>query len=189
MIFTRTKHGANRLTKQLTKDGIHAAAIHSNKSQATRTRVLANFKKGEVKILVATDVAARGLDIENLPHVVNFDLPNIPEDYVHRIGRTGRAGQNGVALSLVCIDEQEFLLKIQKLLKQKITVKKIDGFQMETAAKSPVKKTPGKTTGKTFGNKKKSGVRKSTSGKDQRRPVQSTRKNNRKSNSRRRGSA
>ncbi|MCK5100825.1 MAG: DEAD/DEAH box helicase, partial [Desulfobacteraceae bacterium] len=136
LVFTRTKHGANRLTKQLMKDGIKAAAIHGNKSQNVRTRTLADFKKGAVRTLVATDVAARGLDINSLPHVVNFDLPNVPEDYVHRIGRTGRAGQNGVAISLVSIDEQGFLLNIQKLLKQKISVKEIEGFQMEKKAKS-----------------------------------------------------
>jgi ATP-dependent RNA helicase RhlE len=141
LVFTRTKHGANRLTKQLMKDGIKAAAIHGNKSQNVRTRTLADFKKGVVRTLVATDVAARGLDINSLPHVVNFDLPNVPEDYVHRIGRTGRAGQNGIALSLVCREEQGFLMNIQKLLKQKILVKEIQGFQMEKQSKTPVNKT------------------------------------------------
>ncbi len=159
LIFTRTKHGANRLTKQLARDGIQAAAIHSNKSQSTRTRVLGEFKKGLVKILVATDVAARGLDIEGLPHVVNFDLPNVPEDYIHRIGRTGRAGLDGVAHSLVCRDEVEFLQKIEKLLKQKITVKEIAGFQMEPFSKPPVKKG----SGKPGGNKRKPKTGKSTS--------------------------
>ena len=141
LVFTRTKHGANRLTKQLMSDGIQAAAIHGNKSQNVRTKTLADFKKGVVRTLVATDVAARGLDINSLPHVVNFDLPNVPEDYVHRIGRTGRAGQNGVALSLVCRDEQGFLMNIQKLLKQKISVKEIEGFQMEKNSGTPAKKT------------------------------------------------
>ena len=140
LVFTRTKHGANRLTKQLIKDGIKAAAIHGNKSQNVRTRTLADFKKGVVRTLVATDVAARGLDINSLPHVVNFDLPNIPEDYVHRIGRTGRAGQNGVALSLVSRDEQGFLLNIQKLLKQKITIREVEGFQMEKISEVSAKK-------------------------------------------------
>ncbi len=150
LVFTRTKHGANRLTKQLMKDGIQAAAIHGNKSQNTRTKTLADFKKGAVRTLVATDVAARGLDINLLPHVVNFDLPNVPEDYVHRIGRTGRAGKNGVALSLVCRDDHDFLLGIQKLLKQKIEVKEIEGYQMEkfssTPAKKPQRRRPGNLT-------------------------------------------
>jgi ATP-dependent RNA helicase RhlE len=141
LVFTRTKHGANRLTKQLMKDGIKAAAIHGNKSQNVRTRTLADFKKGVVRTLVATDVAARGLDINSLPHVVNFDLPNVPEDYVHRIGRTGRAGQNGVALSLVSRDEQGFLMNIQKLLNQKISVKEVEGFKMEKGSATPAKKT------------------------------------------------
>ncbi|NJM98372.1 MAG: hypothetical protein HC800_15510 [Phormidesmis sp. RL_2_1] len=106
LVFTRTKHGANRLTKHLQKDGLTAAAIHGNKSQGARTRALAAFKAGEVRVLVATDIAARGLDIDMLPHVVNFELPNVAEDYVHRIGRTGRAGNEGQAVSLVCIDEK-----------------------------------------------------------------------------------
>jgi len=144
LVFTRTKHGANRLTRQLMSDGIKAAAIHGNKSQNVRTRTLADFKKGLVRTLVATDVAARGLDINRLPHVVNFDLPNVPEDYVHRIGRTGRAGQNGVAVSLVCRDDHGFLLNIQKLLKQKISIKEIEGFQMEKKTKTSAQKTPGK---------------------------------------------
>lgn len=123
LVFTRTKHRANKLTKQLLSDGVSAAAIHGNKSQATRTRALADFKNGAVQTLVATDIAARGLDIQKLPHVVNFDLPNVAEDYIHRIGRTGRAGSNGVALSLVSPDEQKLLLGIQRLLKYDIPVK------------------------------------------------------------------
>ena len=103
LVFTRTKHGANRLTKQLEADGLTAAAIHGNKSQAARTRALADFKAGKIRVLVATDIAARGLDIAKLPHVVNFELPNVPEDYVHRIGRTGRASHHGLAISLVCV--------------------------------------------------------------------------------------
>jgi len=126
LVFTRTKHRANKLTKQLLSDGVSAAAIHGNKSQATRTRALADFKSGAVQTLVATDIAARGLDIQRLPHVVNFDLPNVAEDYVHRIGRTGRAGSNGVALSLVSPEEQKLLLGIQRLLKQDIPVKVSD---------------------------------------------------------------
>jgi ATP-dependent RNA helicase RhlE len=104
LVFTRTKHGANRLAQQLEQDGLTAAAIHGNKSQGARTRALAGFKNGEVRVLVATDIAARGLDIDQLPHVVNFELPNVAEDYVHRIGRTGRAGNEGEAISLVCVD-------------------------------------------------------------------------------------
>ena len=107
LVFTRTKHLANRLSQQLEQDGLSSAAIHGNKSQGARTRALADFKKGEIRVLVATDIAARGLDIEQLPHVVNFELPNVPEDYVHRIGRTGRAGLDGEAVSLVCVDEKE----------------------------------------------------------------------------------
>ncbi|MBI9090966.1 MAG: DEAD/DEAH box helicase [Desulfobacterium sp.] len=131
LVFTRTKHGANRLTKQLIKDGIKAAAIHGNKSQTARTRALADFKSGSIRALVATDIAARGLDIDMLPHVVNFDLPNVPEDYVHRIGRTGRAGAQGIAISLVCQEEQKQLKDIQRLLNHKIPVKKVDGFDQE----------------------------------------------------------
>lgn len=120
LVFTRTKHGANRLSKQLTADGITADAIHGNKSQSARTKVLHDFKKGLLRVLVATDIAARGLDIDQLPHVVNFELPNVPEDYVHRIGRTGRAGNEGNACSLVCIDERKLLADIEHLLKRKI---------------------------------------------------------------------
>lgn len=120
LVFTRTKHGANRLAKQLTGDGIAADAIHGNKSQSARTRALHDFKQGTIRVLVATDIAARGLDIDQLPHVVNFELPNVPEDYVHRIGRTGRAGNEGCACSLVCIDEHKLLKDIEQLLKRKI---------------------------------------------------------------------
>ncbi|MBN1240387.1 MAG: DEAD/DEAH box helicase, partial [Gammaproteobacteria bacterium] len=118
LVFTRTKHGANRLAKQLEQDCFTAAAIHGNKSQAARTKALASFKSGDVRVLVATDIAARGLDIEQLPHVVNYELPNVPEDYVHRIGRTGRAGLTGEAVSLVCVDEAGLLKGIETLLKQ-----------------------------------------------------------------------
>jgi ATP-dependent RNA helicase RhlE len=147
LVFTRTKHRANTLTRQLMADGIQAAAIHGNKSQSARTQALKNFKKGKVRTLVATDVAARGLDIERLPHVVNFDLPNVPEDYVHRIGRTGRAGQNGVALSLVCSEEQDLLTRIQKLLNHKIDVKNIEGFKSELITEKLVKKAPRRFSG------------------------------------------
>jgi len=120
LVFTRTKHGANRLSQHLSDAGITSDAIHGNKSQAARTKALQDFKKGFVQVLVATDIAARGIDIDHLPHVVNFELPNVPEDYVHRIGRTGRAGQTGQAYSLVCIDEDKLLLDIERLLKTKI---------------------------------------------------------------------
>ena len=129
LIFTRTKHGANRLAQQLERDGIQSAAIHGNKSQGARTQALANFKSGKVRALVATDIAARGLDIDKLPHVVNFELPNVPEDYVHRIGRTGRAGRDGGAVSLVCVDEHKLLRDIERLLKTAIQKEVISGFE------------------------------------------------------------
>ena len=129
LVFSRTKHGANRLTKYLEAENIRAAAIHGNKSQAARTKALADFKNGVVRVLVATDIAARGIDINQLPQVVNFDLPNVPEDYVHRIGRTGRAGSEGQAISLVSADEFKQLSDIERLLKQLLTRKVIDGFE------------------------------------------------------------
>jgi ATP-dependent RNA helicase RhlE len=133
LVFTRTKHGANRLSQQLERDGIRSTAIHGNKSQAARTRALADFKRGAVRVLVATDIAARGLDIDQLPHVVNFELPNISEDYIHRIGRTGRAGNEGEAVSLVCIDEKKLLIGIERLLNRKITVETIAGYEPNPA--------------------------------------------------------
>lgn len=120
LVFTRTKHAANRLSLQLETDGISSAAIHGNKSQGARTKALADFKQGAIRVLVATDIAARGIDIDQLPYVVNFDLPNVPEDYVHRIGRTGRAGNSGKAVSLVCIDEHKLLKDIEGLLRREI---------------------------------------------------------------------
>ncbi|HKC44044.1 MAG TPA: DEAD/DEAH box helicase [Burkholderiales bacterium] len=134
LVFTRTKHGANRLAEQLGKDGIEAAAIHGNKSQGARTRALAAFKSGELRVLVATDLAARGLDIEELPHVVNYELPNVPEHYVHRIGRTGRAGVTGEAISLVSPDEHSYLADIEKLLKRNLERTVVPGFEPGTAA-------------------------------------------------------
>jgi ATP-dependent RNA helicase RhlE len=128
LVFTRTKHGANRLAQQLEQDGITAAAIHGNKSQGARTRALASFKDGSVRTLVATDIAARGLDIDRLPHVVNFDLPQVPEDYVHRIGRTGRAGADGTAVSLVAPDERPLLTAIERMLGRRVASQVIDGF-------------------------------------------------------------
>ena len=129
LVFSRTKHGANRIAKQLEAQGHSAAAIHGNKSQGARTKALAGFKDGSVKILVATDIAARGLDIDQLPHVVNFDLPNVAEDYVHRIGRTGRAGASGEAVSLVSNDEAQQLKDIERLIGQLIPRKEIPGFE------------------------------------------------------------
>ncbi|MGK0189571.1 MAG: ATP-dependent RNA helicase RhlE [Verrucomicrobiales bacterium] len=133
LVFTRTKHGANRLAKQLDCDGITSSAIHGNKSQNARTQALADFKSGKVRVLVATDVASRGLDINLLPHVVNFELPNVPEDYVHRIGRTGRAGEEGAAHSLVSLDERGLLRDIEKVLNRSIPVQDIDGYQTNVA--------------------------------------------------------
>lgn len=129
LVFTRTKHGANKLAQHLEQDGISAAAIHGNKSQSARTRALDDFKKGKVRALVATDIAARGLDIANLPQVVNFELPNVAEDYVHRIGRTGRAGAVGSALSLVSHDEKDLLKGIQRLLRRDIPLTPVAGFE------------------------------------------------------------
>ncbi len=131
LVFTRTKHGANRLAQQLEKDGLTAAAIHGNKSQGARTRALSGFKNGDIRVLVATDIAARGLDIDQLPHVVNFELPNVPEDYVHRIGRTGRAGNEGEAISLVCVDELKLLADIEKLLKRTLPKQVLPGYEID----------------------------------------------------------
>ena len=136
LVFTRTKHGANKLVEQLGKDGIGAMAIHGNKSQTARTKALAEFKDGSLQVLVATDIAARGIDIDQLPHVVNYDLPNIPEDYVHRIGRTGRAGATGEAVSLVCVDEHQMLKDIEKLIKQTLPRQVIPGFEPDLNAKA-----------------------------------------------------
>ena len=129
LVFSRTKHGANKLVKKLLARGIEASAIHGNKSQGARTRTLADFKQGKVRVLVATDIAARGIDIDQLPHVVNFDLPQVPEDYVHRIGRTGRAGASGEAVSLVSHDEFKQLQSIERLIRKTIPREVIDGFE------------------------------------------------------------
>jgi len=149
LIFTKTKHGADRLEKQLKSDGISARAIHGNKSQAVRTRALADFKKGSVRTLVATDVASRGLDIERLPHVVNYELPHVAEDYIHRVGRTGRAGTEGVALSLVCAEERGLLTSIQRLLGHEIRIEEISGFKHEIAP-TPEHKARPQGNGRTF---------------------------------------
>jgi len=159
LVFSRTKHGANKLARHLETNGINAAAIHGNKSQGARTKALADFKRGSIRILVATDIAARGLDIEQLPQVVNFDLPNVPEDYVHRIGRTGRAGATGQAVSLVSADEFKQLSDIERLIQQLIPRKLIDGFdpihqlpesrlnQRPAHSKKPKKPNPGHRDG------------------------------------------
>ena len=145
LVFTRTKHGANRLAEQLGKDGISSAAIHGNKSQGARTRALADFKSGKVRVLVATDIAARGLDIDQLPHVVNFELPNVAEDYVHRIGRTGRAGNEGEAISLVCVDELKLLRDIERLINRDIPKVIFDGYEPDPSIKAePIKNGRGK---------------------------------------------
>ncbi len=163
LVFSRTKHGANRLTKHLESNDINAAAIHGNKSQGARTKALADFKNGLTRVLVATDIAARGLDIDQLPQVVNFDLPNVPEDYVHRIGRTGRAGSSGQAVSLVCADEFKQLSDIERLIKELLPRKLIDGFepvhnlpesrlnQRPVRAKKPHKAAPGHRDGQRSG--------------------------------------
>jgi ATP-dependent RNA helicase RhlE len=154
LVFTRTKHGANKLCKKMIKVNISAAAIHGNKSQGARTNALSGFKDGSIKILVATDIAARGLDIPLLPHVVNFELPNIPEDYVHRIGRTGRAGAKGKAISLVCNDEKEYLINIEKLIKLKIPSKIKAGFEPDSHANPEPLKQKNRNFGRNRQSKK-----------------------------------
>ncbi|MEM9208552.1 MAG: DEAD/DEAH box helicase [Pseudomonadota bacterium] len=168
LVFTRTKHGANRLAAQLEKDGLSTAAIHGNKSQAARVRALQDFKAGKVRVLVATDVAARGLDIDRLPHVVNYELPHVPEDYVHRIGRTARAGHEGTAVSLVCIDEHKLLADIEKLLGNSIPRQVIAGYEPDKRIKAePISRgrqprSPGGKDGRR--NKNRSGSSRGGSG-------------------------
>lgn len=152
LVFTRTKHGANKLAKQLNEAQIHAAAIHGNKSQAQRTKALSEFKEGKLHILVATDIAARGIDIEKLPYVVNFDLPQVAEDYVHRIGRTGRAGATGLAVSLVSADEIGMLLSIEKLINKKLHRQEIEDFEPQHSLPQTVSAN---TKPKTYHNPKK----------------------------------
>ncbi len=153
LVFTRTKHGANRLAQQLNDDGLTAAAIHGNKSQAARTRALRDFKANKVRVLVATDIAARGIDIDMLPHVVNYELPHVPEDYVHRIGRTARAGREGHAVSLVCVDEKRLLSDIEKLLKCDIEKQIIPGYEPDKSIKAePITQGRG---GRPSGNRNK----------------------------------
>jgi len=156
LVFTRTKHGANRLTKQLEEAGISAAAIHGNKSQGARTKALASFKANEIRVLVATDIAARGIDIDQLPHVVNYELPNVPEDYVHRIGRTGRAGKSGEAVSLVCIDEHKLLFDIEKFIKSEIKKVHIEAFTPDPSIQAePIQN--GRGGGQRSGGQKRGG--------------------------------
>ncbi|MCX7174277.1 MAG: DEAD/DEAH box helicase [Proteobacteria bacterium] len=164
LVFTRTKHGANALSEKLDKAGISSAAIHGNKSQGARTRALADFKSLKLNVLVATDIAARGLDIDQLPHVVNYELPNVPEDYVHRIGRTGRAGSSGEAISLVCVDEHALLRDIERLLKQPIEKRLMPGFEPDPSIRAePIengrnKGRQGKPGGQRSGNRSAPGL-------------------------------
>jgi ATP-dependent RNA helicase RhlE len=161
LVFTRTKHGADRLARQLVQDGLSATAIHGNKTQGARTRALAEFKSNKVRILVATDIAARGLDIDQLPLVVNFDLPMVAEDYVHRIGRTGRAGNEGQAISLVSVDENRLLKDIERLLKRDIPKTIIPGFEpdpsLKAQAPSPSRNTRPTGRPQSFGGKRQGG--------------------------------
>jgi ATP-dependent RNA helicase RhlE len=173
LVFTRTKHLANRLATQLNDDGLTAAAIHGNKSQGARTKALQDFKDGKVRILVATDIAARGLDIDRLPHVVNFELPHVSEDYVHRIGRTARAGLDGHAISLVCIDELKLLRDIESLLKRDIDKVLIPGYEPDPRIKAePITKGRGQQRSNAHragpGKSKRSGAPKQHSGKSRR---------------------
>jgi ATP-dependent RNA helicase RhlE len=158
LVFTRTKHGANRLADQLGRDGISAAAIHGNKSQGARTKALADFKAGAVRALVATEVAARGLDIDQLPHVVNFELPHVPEDYVHRIGRTGRAGSEGEAVSLVCVDERALLAGIERLLGRELPRRMLGGFEPDPSIRAEPIET-GRRAAQPKGHVRKGGER------------------------------
>jgi ATP-dependent RNA helicase RhlE len=186
LVFTRTKHGANRLSKQLEGDGISAAAIHGNKSQGARTRALAEFKSGKIRVLVATDIAARGLDIDQLPHVVNFELPNVAEDYVHRIGRTGRAGNEGEAMSLVCVDELKLLKDIERLIKREIPKDIIDGYTPDPSIKAePITRGRGgqqqRSGRKHNGNRKPNGNNAASSGNKQRSPYKGNSNNQNRS--------
>jgi ATP-dependent RNA helicase RhlE len=147
LVFTRTKHGANRLAELLEMDGISTRAFHGNKSQPARLKALADFKNGDIQVLVATDIAARGIDIQELPHVVNYELPNVPEDYVHRIGRTGRAGHEGNAVSLVSIDEHKFLRDIERLLKKEIPRVIEPGYEVDPSIKAVPPQMRGQRTG------------------------------------------
>ena len=177
LVFTRTKHGANRLAEQLNTDGITAAAIHGNKSQGARTRALADFKASKVRVLVATDIAARGIDIDQLPHVVNYELPNVAEDYVHRIGRTGRAGNEGEAMSLVCVDELKLLKDIERLIKRDIPSITFEGYEPDPSIRAePINKGRGSRPANTNRGGRKPGAS------SQRRNGQSSARNGNNSN-------
>ncbi|MDM5271552.1 DEAD/DEAH box helicase [Sulfurovum sp. zt1-1] len=185
LVFTRTKHGANRLTKQLEESGIKAAAIHGNKSQGARTKALESFKAKEIQVLVATDIAARGLDIDQLPHVVNYELPNVPEDYVHRIGRTGRAGNAGEAISLVCIDEFDLLANIEKLIKTEIKKVDIPAFTPDPNIKAePIQKSKSQKSKSSYNNSRSRSNRSDNKEKSERKDGRrsNNRNRNRKSN-------
>ena len=180
LVFTRTKHGANKLCKKMDQVGIKAAAIHGNKSQGARTKALEGFKSGSINVLVATDIAARGLDIPLLPHVINFEIPNISEDYVHRIGRTGRAGADGQAISLVSADETTFLKDIERLIGEKLPVEILEGFEPDpNASTAPIRPGQNRRSKSNNSNKPK-GERKSTTSNSGRR--QRNRNKNRNSN-------
>ncbi|MDJ0712262.1 MAG: DEAD/DEAH box helicase [Woeseiaceae bacterium] len=177
LVFTRTRHGANKLARQLNQDGIETDAIHGSKGQGARAKALRDFKSGKIRALVATDIAARGLDIERLPHVVNFELPHVPEDYVHRIGRTARAGQDGTAVSLVCVDELKLLEDIEKLLKRDIRKEYVPGYEVDKSIRpEPIQKGRGRRTGgpRPDGGKKRGNI------KGSRRPGKNARNNQRK---------
>jgi ATP-dependent RNA helicase RhlE len=185
LVFSRTKHGANRLSEQLITDGITATALHGNKSQGARTKALSEFKSGKVRVLVATDIAARGLDIDQLPHVVNYELPNVAEDYVHRIGRTGRAGNDGEAVSLVCIDELGLLKDIERLIKREIPKVMIENYEPDPTIKAePINKGNGK---KQQPSGRKPSEKKSAARHKQPRPSGKNRSNNQPRNQSRRG--
>ncbi len=182
LVFTRTKHGANKLCEYLEQEGIQSAAIHGNKSQGARTKALANFKANKIRVLVATDIAARGIDIDMLPHVVNFELPNVAEDYVHRIGRTGRAGREGEAVSLVCVDENDYLRGIERLISQKIPKVVVEGFEVDPSIKAePINQGGGR--GRRGGGQQRSSKPKSNDGGENRRSNSRNRSRSRNRNS------
>jgi ATP-dependent RNA helicase RhlE len=174
LVFTRTKRGANRLAEQLQKDGINATAIHGNKSQGARTRALSDFKSGKARVLVATDIAARGLDIDGLPFVVNYELPHVPEDYVHRIGRTARAGRDGQAISLVCVDENKLLKDIENLLNFDIPKEVVEGYEPDPRVKAePITQGRGQSPApkkRSYGRKPNAAKRKPSPGGRRKRP-------------------
>ena len=185
LVFTRTKHGANKLCKKMDQSGIKAATIHGNKSQGARTKALKDFKNGNINVLVATDIAARGLDIPLLPHVINFEIPNISEDYVHRIGRTGRAGADGQAISLVSADETTFLKDIEKLIGEKLLVEILEGFEPDpNASTTPIRPGQNRRSRSNKSNKPK-GKRKTITSNSGRRNRNRNKNRNSNSNSNR----